>query len=393
MSNKLPLDGVRVADFSWQIAGPTCTRYLGVIGAEVIRIESNRRPDPYRERTISHFINQSKKSITLNLAHPKGLALAKRLIGLSDVVIENFAPGVIERLGLGYDELRQARPEIIMLSSAGLGHSGPDMQQVAYGTLVQCFTGWSILQGYPGREPDIGGIWTDPMVGMLEVFLINAALHRCWESGEGQYIDLSMAEATTMLLPEIIMDYAMNGRVREPVGNLDLSDAPHGNYPCRGVDQWIGIAVSTDDQWVALCRVLGQPEVLVDSRFAGSDSRRKNREALDAALASRTREREGLALMVQLQDAGVPAGLATGVDQLWDNPHLRQRGFFRTYQDQASPGTARELPITPWRFNHQVEADITGQPVRGQHNSYVFDELLGLPAPEVEALLEEQVIY
>ena len=393
MSNKLPLDGVRVADFSWQIAGPTCTRYLAVMGAEVIRIESNRRPDPYRERTISHFINQSKKSITLNLAHPKGLALAKRLIGLSDVVIENFAPGVIERLGLGYDELRQARPEIIMLSSAGLGHSGPDMQQVAYGTLVQCFTGWSILQGYPGREPDIGGIWTDPMVGMLEVFLINAALHRCWESGEGQYIDLSMAEATTMLLPEIIMDYAMNGRVREPVGNHHPDDAPHGNYPCRGVDQWIGIAVSTDDQWVALCRVLGQPEVLVDSRFADSDSRRKNREALDAALASRTREYEGLALMVQLQDAGVPAGLATGVDQLWDNPHLRQRGFFQTYQDQASPGTARELPTTPWRFNHQVEADITGQPVRGQHNSYVFDELLGLPAPEVEALLEEQVIY
>jgi benzylsuccinate CoA-transferase BbsF subunit len=393
MTDKLPLDGVRVTDFSWQIAGPTCTRYLGAMGAEVIRIESNRRPDPYRERAISHFINQSKKSVTLNLAHPRGLDLAKRLIGLSDVVIENFAPGVIERLGLGYQELRQSRPEIIMLSSAGLGHSGPDMQQVAYGTLVQCFTGWSILQGYPGREPDIGGIWTDPMVGMLEVFLINAALHRCRQSGEGQYIDLSMAEATTMLLPEIIMDYAMNGRVREPVGNLDPSDAPHGNYPCRGVDQWIGIAVSTDDQWVALCRVLGQPEVLLDSRFADSDSRRKNREALDAALASRTREREGLALMVQLQDAGVPAGLATGVDQLWHNPHLRQRGFFQTYQDQASPGTARELPTTPWRFNYQVEADITGQPIRGQHNSYVFDELLGLPAPEVEALLEEQVIY
>ena len=234
MADRLPLDGVRVTDFSWQIAGPTCTRYLGAMGAEVIRIESNRRPDPYRERAISHFINQSKKSITLNLAHPKGLALAKRLIGLSDVVIENFAPGVIERLGLGYDELRQARPEIVMLSSAGLGHSGPDMQQVAYGTLVQCFTGWSILQGYPGREPDIGGIWTDPMVGMLEVFLINAALHRCWESGEGQYIDLSMAEATTMLLPEIIMDYAMNGRVRGTRGQPAPQRRPPRQLPLPG---------------------------------------------------------------------------------------------------------------------------------------------------------------
>ena len=143
--DKLPLDRVRVADFSWQIAGPTCTRYLGAMGAEVIRIESNRRPDPYRERSISHFINQSKKSVTLNLAHPKGVQLAKQVVGLSDVVIENFAPGVIERLGLGYEELRRASPQIVMLSSAGLGHSGPDMDQVAYGTLIQCFTGWSAL--------------------------------------------------------------------------------------------------------------------------------------------------------------------------------------------------------------------------------------------------------
>lgn len=140
--DRLPLDGVRVADFSWQIAGPACTRYLGAMGAEVIRIESNRRPDPYRDRSISHFINQSKKSVTLNLAHPRGVQLAKQVIGLSDVVIENFAPGVIERMGLGYEELRRVSPQIVMLSSAGLGHSGPDMDQVAHGTLIQCFTGW-----------------------------------------------------------------------------------------------------------------------------------------------------------------------------------------------------------------------------------------------------------
>ena len=395
MTDKLPLEGVRVTDFSWQIAGPTCTRYLGAMGAEVIRIESSRRPDPYRERAISHFINQSKKSITLNLAHPRGLELARALIGLSDVVIENFAPGVIERLGLGYEELRQARPEIIMLSSAGLGHSGPDMQQVAYGTLVQCFTGWSILQGYPGREPDIGGIWTDPMVGMLEVFLVNAALHRCRQSGEGEYIDLSMAEATTMLLPEIIMDYAMNGRVREPVGNRHESDAPHGNYPCRGNDRWIGIAVSTDAQWQALCRTLGNPEALADPRFADCASRLKNRDALDAVLATLTAPRDAQPLMTRLQDAGVPAGPAADVSQLWDNPQLWRRRFFQSYQEQGNPATApiRELPSVPWQFDGEVTANITGQPRRGQHNSDVFEELLGLPAPEVEALLEEQVIY
>ena len=135
------------------------------------------------------------------------------------------------------------------------------------------------------------------------------------------------------------------------------------------------------------------PEVLTDARFSDADNRRRNREALDAALASLIRERDALDLMVQLQDAGVPAGLAAGVDQLWDNPQLRQRGFFQTYLDQGSAGTERELPTIPWHFDGQVEADITGQPIRGQHNSYVFDELLGLPAPEVETLLEEQVIY
>jgi crotonobetainyl-CoA:carnitine CoA-transferase CaiB-like acyl-CoA transferase len=394
MTDRLALEGVRIADFSWQIAGPTCTRYLGAMGAEVIRIESNRRPDPYRQRSISHFINQSKKSITLNLGHPQGVELARQLVSVSDVVIENFAPGVIERLGLGYDDLRKVRPEVIMLSSAGLGHSGPDYQQVAYGTLVQCFTGWSALQGYPGREPDIGGIWTDPMVGMMEVFLINAALHRRWQSGEGQYIDLSMAEATTMLLPEAILDYSMNQRVPQPLGNRHPSHAPHGNYPCRGEDQWIGIAVTSGEQWEALCTVLHSRELQEDPRFADALGRWHNQEALDVLIAAATREWDGLELTERLQKAGVPAGPALSVDQLWENPHLRDRGFFQTYpEEEPDGGTQRELPAVPWRFNGAVEARITGQPRRGQHNSYVFDELLGLPQPEVAELLEQGIIY
>lgn len=391
--DKLALDGVRIADFSWQIAGPTCTRYLGTMGAEVIRVESNRRPDPYRERSISHFINQSKKSVTLNLSNSKGIDLAKQLISISDVVIENFAPGVIERLGLGYAELRRVKPEIIMLSSAGLGHSGPDIQQVAYGTLIQCFTGWSALQGYPGHEPDIGGIWTDPMVGMMEVFLINAALHRYWECGEGQYIDLSMAEATTMLLPEVLLDYSMNQRASEPRGNRDPAYAPQGNYPCQGEDQWIGITVTDDDQWRGLCQALDCAELLGDDRFSDALDRWHNQEPLDALISAATRDWQSLDLMAKLQKVGVPAGPALTVDQLWENPQLRERGFFQEYQEHDPERNIRVLPAVPWRFDGEVEASVTGQPRRGQHNSYVFDELLGISAPEVEVLLEEQVIY
>ena len=389
----LPLKNVRVTDFSWQIAGPTCTRYLGAMGAEVIRIESNRRPDPYRERSISKFINQSKTSATINLAEPDGLDLARQLISISDVVIENFAPGVIERLGLGYSDLTQIHPGIIMLSSAGLGHSGPDMNHVAYGTLIQCFTGWSAVQSYPDGLPDIGGIWTDPMVGMLEVFLINAALHQSWNTGKGQYIDLSMAEATTMLLPELILDYFMNDRVPQPVGNRHQSFAPHGNYPCLGTDQWIGITVTTELQWQSLCEILGHTELSDDPRFDNSIKRKQNEEDLDILIGSFTKTIDAMLLMEKLQKIGIAAGPALPLEEFWGNKQLRYRRFFQTYQEESGDNVSTELPTVPWLLDGKREVNITGQPTRGQHNDYVFKEILGLSKDEVGTLTEGNAIY
>ena len=389
----LPLKNVRVTDFSWQIAGPTCTRYLGTMGAEVIRVESSRRPDPYRERSISKFINQSKESVTLNLTEPKGLDLAKQLISVSDVVIENFAPGVIERLGLGYSDLTRVRPEIIMLSSAGLGHSGPDMNQVAYGTLIQCFTGWSSIQGYPNGLPDIGGIWTDPMVGMLEVFLVNAALYRCWNTGIGQYIDLSMAEATTMLLPELILDYVMNGRIAQPMGNRDQSFAPHGNYPCLGTDQWIGISITKEIQWESLCTFFDDSNLAQDPRFHNMIKRKQNEEALDKLISSFTETMNSLDLMEDLQMAGIPAGPALPLDKFWAAQQLRHRNFFHTYQEIQDDNASLELPTVPWLINGNREARITGQPMRGQHNEYVFTDILGVSQDKTRSLKDQQIIF
>jgi crotonobetainyl-CoA:carnitine CoA-transferase CaiB-like acyl-CoA transferase len=226
---------------------------------------------------------------------------------------------------------------------------------------------------------------------MLEVFLINAALHCRWATGEGQYIDLSMAEATTMLLPEIILDYAMNQRVQPPQGNRHPVNVPQGNYPCRGEDQWIGLAVANEEQWRSLVRILACPELLEDARFRDPAARRDNHDALDEGIAAVTRHRDALELTAQLQQAGIPAGPALRVDQLWGNPHLRERGFFQCYQEQD--GATREMPGVPWRFDGRRIGELTGQPRRGQHNSYVLDELLGAAPEQVEAWLEEQVIF
>ena len=217
----LPLSGIRVADLSWIIAGPTATRFLAMMGAEVIKVGSARRPDPSSRGAAFQTYNQSKLYAALNISRPEGLELAKRLIAISDVVVENFAVGVIERLGLGYDAIVAEKPDIIMVSSSGTGHSGPDKDYVAYGSLLQHYTGWNSISGYPDREPIRGGLWADPWVGMEIAMVTAAALNHRVLTGQGQYVDFSMAEALSASIPEAILDYQMNGKMREPMGNQD----------------------------------------------------------------------------------------------------------------------------------------------------------------------------
>ena len=183
----------------------------------------------------------------------------------------------------------------------------------------------------------------------------------------------------------------MNGRDPEPLGNGHQSYAPHGYYPCRGDDQWIGIAAANDQRWEALCRALGLSGLLGDSRFADALSRWLHRDALDAILAETTKNLDAMELMTKLQQAGVPAGASLTVDQIWVNPQLRERGFFQSFQDHDD--STRELPVTPWRFDGETEAEMTPQPLRGQHNSYLLEELLGISPREIEALVEEQAVY
>ena len=389
--SELPLSGIRVLDISWIIAGPTSTRYLAAMGAEVIKVGSARRPDPSSRGPAFQVYNQSKLYSSLNISSPEGLDLAKQLVAVSDVFIENFAVGVVERLGLGYDVVSGERPDLIMLSSSGMGHSGPDKEYVAYGSLLQHYTGWNSISGYPERDPITGGLWADPWVGMELAMVTATALNYRTVTGHGQYIDFSMAEALTASIPEAILDFQMNHRVKEPMGNDDNWFAPHGVYHCAGDDRWVAIAVTNEDEWASLCRLIKRPDLLADPNFADGEARRAHRDQLDSAITEWTLGHQDHEAMVLLQGAGVPAGPSLDIGRVYHESHHLETGYFTNLQ--TSDGELRDLPGMPWEFDGERRSSITAAPVLGQHNTYVYQELLGLSQIEIDRLVQEQIIY
>jgi len=389
--SELPLSGIRVLDISWIIAGPTSTRYLAAMGAEVIKVGSARRPDPSSRGPAFQVYNQSKLYSSLNISSPEGLDLAKQLVAVSDVFIENFAVGVVERLGLGYDVVSGERPDLIMLSSSGMGHSGPDKEYVAYGSLLQHYTGWNSISGYPERDPITGGLWADPWVGMELAMVTATALNYRTVTGHGQYIDFSMAEALTASIPEAILDFQMNHRVKEPIGNDDDWFAPHGVYHCSGDDRWVAIAVTNEDEWASLCRLIKRPDLFADPNLADAEARRAHRDQLDSAITEWTLGHQDHEAMVLLQGAGVPAGPSLDIGRVYHESHHLETGYFTNLQ--TSDGELRDLPGMPWEFDGERRSSITAAPVLGQHNTYVYQELLGLSQIEIDRLVQEQIIY
>ena len=376
----LPLEGVRVLDLGWVISGPLSARFLAVMGAEVIKVGTARRRE-FQAQTY----NQSKLSCALNISKPQGVELARGLLAISDVAIENMAAGTIDRLGLGYEANIEVRPDLIMVASAGLGHSGPDKDLVAYGSLLQHYTGWNAFTGG-------GGIAADPWVAMELAMVTVAALNHRAVNGEGQYVDFSMAEALVGTMPEAILDYQMNdGRVREPTGNGDERYTPHGAYHCKGEDRWVAIAVTDNDEWRALCRVIGRDDLATDSDLAQADGRRCRQAELDRAITAWTQQREDYEAMALLQDAGVPAGPSLDAERSFQDPQLLEGGYFTPYEN--AEGEAMYHPGVPWRSDDGQQPVLEAAPVLGQHNEYVYSELLGMSEAEITRLVEQQVIY
>ena len=406
-----PLDGIRVADFTQTFLGPHLCEWLAVMGAEVIKIESKAwidnvrlanpyvsgKFDPKRAQnlnvgTIFTVLNLSKKSCTLNLKQPKAVELAKKIISMSDIVVDNYSARVMDRMGLGYSVLKEIKPDIIMLSASAAGSEGPLSDLLGFASVMDAWGGLDSLTGYLGGSPDATGHggWTDLVVAKYGAFAILVALYHRSRTGEGQFIDLSMMDGVACRIPEAIMDYIINRRVRKNIGNRDDIMAPHNCYPCRGEDKWVAIAVRTQEEWLAFCQAMGNPGWCQEERFANELSRWNNQDELDKLIGEWTRDYSHYEVMEILQRAGVAAGPSYDIDELIRDPHLRERGFF---VEIDQPEMGKTWPILPWKQTATFKGNYQPAPQLGQHNDYVFGELLGMPQDEIARLAEEKVIF
>jgi len=404
VSKRLPLEGIRVLDFTWAWAGPQGTLLLALLGAEVIKVESRRRLDHARLRSlvagpsttgpdhsfIFNTLNLNKLSLTLNLSKPEAVEIARALAQKSDVVTENMRPGVLERLGLGYEALRSIKPDIIMLSSSAVGGTGPERLYTGYAPTFAALGGLAYITGRPaGRPAPLMGT-IDLRVGSTIAFAVLAALYYRKRTGNGQYIDLSSAEAVSVLMGDAFMDYTMNSRVQERMGNRDRAIAPHNCYPCKG-EQWVTIVAGTEGEWQALCEVIGDRRLTEDERFADTYRRWENQEALDGLIGEWTAERSPQAVMETLQAVGVAAmPVYDGADLVRD-AHVLERGIIEEVEHPAM-GKKKVLG-PPWRFSKTPAEIQRPGPLLGQHNDYVLGELLGMSRRDIDRLTEEQVVY
>ena len=401
MTETLPLEGVRIADFSWVLAGPHCTKWLGALGAEVIKVESHHRPDRFRavapfigdQQSVDtsvawNMLNYSKRDCTINLGTAEGRALARQLVASSDVVIENYATGVAERLGLSYAELSAARPSLVMVSSSGLGRTGPDTAMRAFGKSIHGFSGHTYLTGWPGTPPrGIGGTWTDPLTGVTAALAILAGLAYARRTGRGLHFDLSMAEATVALLAEPFLQYLATGVEPQPVGNLSPSCVPHNTYRCSDGD-WLAIAAHDPGEWRALCNVMAMPAAL--AALEDGATRAAQREAIDAAIDAWCAARPRDEAVARLQTAGVCCVPVQTYQDVLADEHFAARGLIDELVNEGYG--AYHIVKLPWRQEPDSSARYWPAPKLGQDNEYVFTEILKLAPDEIARLSGRDVL-
>lgn len=418
---QLPLEGIRVIDHSVVYAGTAATMLLADMGAQVIRVESisrfpamtrgfRARPTegletypgyvdgtpgerPWDRWFQYHAIQRNKLGIGLELNRPEGVAVYRKLVGISDIVLENFSQGTMERLGLGYEVLRSWKDDIIMLSASGLGSEGPYKGYGTFGSNLEAISGMMALRGYPCDDltmRDPSPVWSDNVSASVAAFAVLAALHWRRKTGRGQFVDMAQFEGFLPHMGEFILDYTMNGRVGQARGNRNTSAAPHGCYPCQGEDRWVTIAVPSDAAWQAFGEAMGSPPWTADPRFESVPGRWKHQDELDRLVAAWTSSHTAGEATRLLQTAGVPSGPVLGPADAYQDPHLDARGFFQTVTHREA-GTHR-YPGMFFRYSRTPTGIRMPPNGLGEHNHHVLGQLLGMPAEEIAALERDHII-
>lgn len=400
------LAGIVVCDFSWVGAGPIATSVLAQCGADVIKIESVKRPDTLRKGEpfkdgigtgldrSGYFAarNANKRDLALDMNHPKARAVAVRLIEKSDIVINNFRVGQMEKWNLGWEDVRKINPRAIYVTMSLQGTSGPHSRYMGYGVNLNALCGLTARAGFPGQPPfGTGTNYTDHvMVPTHTLFGIMAALLERETTGRGQTVSLSQLESAICMTPSEPMAYAANGETLGPLGYGDPEAVPHGVYTTLGYRQWIAIAVFDDAQWAALRQVMGNPAWAQEARFASAESRRQNEEELNARIEAWTAGQYADWLMDTLLRAGISAGKVNDAREAIENEHLRQRGVW-TYLNHPEVGVSlyNRAPIV---FSETPVRMESAAPSIGQHTKEVLGGMLGYSEAEIEALARDDVL-
>ena len=403
MEGKGTFENVKILEFGQIVAGPLIATYMSDYGAEVIHVESKGRPDQYRfyppfkdnkpgiDRGFQLPIySHNKYGITLNMKHPKAIEVAKRIVkNWANVVTENFTPGVMKRMGLGYEELAEIRPDIIMLSSCNQGQTGPHAMHPGMGSHLTHLSGFSHLSGWPDGDPLIlAGPYIDFIGVIYGAIGLVAALEHRRQTGEGQHVDVSQFETGIQFLVPALLDYTVNDHVQGRNGNRCDYAAPHGAYPCQGEDRWCVIAVFTDDEWKNLCQVMGNPDWTKDSKFATLLGRKQNEEELDKLIGEWTTNFTAEEIMTRLQAEGVEAVVVSNAQDMYNDPALNR--YLWAEMEHAVIGKYH-LQLPPFKLSKMPSQVRMSGPLLGEHNEYVYLNMAGLSREEYKQLQEEGV--
>jgi benzylsuccinate CoA-transferase BbsF subunit len=395
-------EGMRVICFAWIGVAAQTVEYLSEYGAELIKIESYLRPDPLRmmapfkddipgpERSFLHSrIIDTAYSMTLNLKHPKGVEIAKRLVAKSDVVIDGWTPGTLSKLGLDYENLRKVKDDIIMLSTCMQGQTGPAAAHLGYGTTLTSLAGFNYIHGWPDRAPSgINGPYTDNIAPTYNALSLIAAIDYRRRTGKGQYLDLSQYECGVQFLTPVLLDYLVNGRELNRKGNSCSYAAPYGVYRCRGEDRWCAITVFTDEEWKSFCKVLNNPKWTKKAKFATLLGRLKNASELDKLVEEWTINHSAEEVMLLMQNAGVAAGVLENGEDLWNDSQLKYRNSISELEHpETGTCVCQRVAVTL----PEVQYELSRPPLLGEHTYNICKQVLNMPDDEFVELLNDGI--